>query len=163
NMRPEYYADEFRRYNTFVKNFSGNRVQRFACGSNGGDFNWTEVLMQRVGRQMNGLSLHYYSVPSGNWGRKGPATGFSEDQWFAALNQTLHMEEIVTKHAAIMDKYDPEKRVGMVVDEWGLWYDVEPGTNPGFLYQQNSIRDAVAAAVNLNIFHEHCDRIAMTN
>ena len=163
NMRPEYYADEYRRYATFVKNFSGNRVQKFACGSSDTNYNWTEVLMAQAGRQMNGLSLHYYTLPTGNWQRKGPATEFGEEQWLATLARTLNMDEYLQKHGAIMDKYDPEKRVGLIIDEWGTWYDPEPGANPGFLYQQNSMRDAVVAGLNLNIFNRHCDRVKMAN
>jgi alpha-N-arabinofuranosidase len=163
NMRPEYYADEYRRFATFVKNYSGNRVQRYASGSNGEDYNWTEVLMSQVGRRMQGLSMHYYTLPTGDWNRKGSATEFGEPAWHATLLRTLRMEELLQKHSAIMDKHDPQKRVGLIVDEWGTWYDVEPGTNPGFLYQQNSLRDAVAAGINLNLFHEHSDRVRMAN
>jgi alpha-N-arabinofuranosidase len=162
-MRPEFYADNYRRYNTFVKNYSGNRIERIACGSNGQDFNWTDVLMRMAGRNMNGLSLHWYTLPTSNWRKKGSATEFGVDQWHSTFVQTLRMDELITKHSAIMDKYDPEKRVGMIVDEWGAWYDVEPGTNPGFLYQQNSLRDALVAAINLNIFNQHCDRVTMAN
>jgi alpha-N-arabinofuranosidase len=164
NMRPEYYADEFRRYNTFVKNYPGNNIYRVAGGSNGDDLNWTNVLMAMAERQMNGLSLHYYTLPSGDWKKKkGSATEFDEAAWFATLRNTLRMDELVTKHSAIMDKYDPEKRVGLVVDEWGTWYDVEPGTNPGFLYQQNTLRDAIIAGLNLHIFQKHADRVAGAN
>ena len=119
--------------------------------------------MDRVGRQMNGLSLHYYTLPTGNWRAKGSATKFDEDQWFSTLNRTLRMDELIAKHAAIMDKTDPEKRIGIIVDEWGTWYDVEPGTEPGFLYQQNTLRDAVVAALNFHIFQRHADRVAMAN
>ena len=121
--------------------------------------------MKQVGRRMDGLSLHYYTIPTGNWdrGRKGSATRFGEDQYFSTLRNTLQMDELVTRHSAIMDVYDPEKRVGLVVDEWGVWTDVEPDTNPGFLYQQNSMRDAILAALNFNIFHRHADRVAMAN
>ena len=136
---------------------------KFACGSNGEDFNWTDVLMSRAANQMQGLSLHYYTLPTGNWKHKGSATDIDEAQWIATLSRTLHMDELVTKHSAIMDKYDPQKKVGLIVDEWGTWYDAEPGTNPGFLYQQNTLRDALVAAVNLDIFHAHCDRVQMTN
>jgi alpha-N-arabinofuranosidase len=163
NMRPEYYADEFRRYNTFVKDYPGNRIFRVAGGSSGGDLNWTGVLMGLAAKQMDGLSLHYYTLPTGDWKKKGSATDFDEAAWFATLRNTLRMEEFVTQHAAIMDKYDAEKRVGLVVDEWGAWYDVEPGSNPGFLYQQNTLRDAIVAALNLNIFHHHADRVAGAN
>src|ERR1017187_10203686 len=163
NMRPEFYADNFRRYNTFVKNYPGNRVERIACGANGTDYDWTEILMSMAGHQMNGLSLHYYTLPSGKWNRKGPAIGFTEEEWHSTLWQTLRMEEMISKHSAIMDKYDPEKRIGLVVDEWGTWYDVQSGTNPGFLYQQNTLRDALVAGINLNVFQQHCDRVKMAN
>jgi alpha-N-arabinofuranosidase len=116
-----------------------------------------------AGRQMNGLSLHHYTLSSGQWNKKGAATGFTEEEWHSTLWQTLRMDEMITKHAAIMDKYDPQKRIGLVVDEWGAWYDVELGTNPGFLYQQNTLRDALVAGINLNIFHQHCDRVTMAN
>jgi alpha-N-arabinofuranosidase len=163
NMRPEYYADEYRRYSTFVKNYSGNRIQKYASGSNGEDYNWTEVLMAQAGRRMQGLSMHYYTLPTGDWNRKGSATRFDESQWHGTLARTLRMEELLQKHTAIMDKYDKEKRIGLIVDEWGTWYDVEPGTNPGFLYQQNSLRDAIVAGINLNLFHQHSDRVQMAN
>jgi alpha-L-arabinofuranosidase len=164
NMRPEYYADVYKRYNTFIKNYSGNRVYRVACGASDSNYSWTEVLMTNAARQMNGLSLHYYSLPTGSWsGSKGSATKFEENQWFATLRRTLKMEEYVRKHSEIMDKTDPQKRVGLIVDEWGTWYDVEPGTNPGFLYQQSTMRDALVAGVNLNIFNNHCDRVKMAN
>ncbi len=163
NMRPEFYADNFRRYNTFIKNYPGNDIYRVAGGASGGDLNWTDVLMAIAGKQMNGLSLHYYTLPTGEWKKKGSATDFDEAAWFATLRGTLRMEELVTKHSAIMDKYDPEKRVGLVVDEWGTWYDVEPGTNTGFLYQQNTLRDAIVAGLNLNVFHRHANRVVGAN
>ncbi|MGA4643189.1 alpha-N-arabinofuranosidase [Limisphaera sp. 4302-co] len=163
NMTPEYYSDLYRQFSTFVKNFSGNRIYRIACGANGGDYRWTEVVMQRVGRRMNGISLHHYTIPTGNWGRKGSATQFGEDQYHGALHRALEMETLVRRHSEIMDRYDPDKRVGLIVDEWGIWTDVEPGTNPGFLYQQNSMRDALIAGLTLNIFNRHCDRVRMAN
>ena len=164
NMRPEYYADEFRKYNTFIKNYDRSKpIYRIAGGASDFNYTWTEVLAERVGRQMNAASLHYYTLPTGNWGKKGSATDFGEDQWFSTLSRTLKMDELITKHAAIMDKTDPEKRIGLVVDEWGTWYDVEPGTEPGFLYQQSTIRDALVAALNFHIFHRHADRVVMAN
>ncbi|MBX3751662.1 MAG: alpha-N-arabinofuranosidase [Opitutaceae bacterium] len=163
NMRPEYYADEYRRYATFTKNYPGNQLYRIACGANSDDYNWTEVLMQQVGQRMNGLSLHYYTLPTGDWPKKGAATGFPEAEWFSTLKQTLRMEELLARHIAIMDRHDPAKKVGLIVDEWGTWYDPTPGTNPGFLEQQNSLRDAIVAAINFHLFHRHADRIHMTN
>lgn len=161
DMTPQYYSDEYRRFHTFVKSLSGNRITSIACGANGADFNWTDVLMSQIGNRMNGLSLHYYTIPSGNWAHKGSATDFTEADWHATIAQTLHMGVLVAQHAAIMDKYDPNKRIGMVIDEWGDWFDVEPGSNGGFLYQQNTLRDAVVAAINLDIFNQHCDRVTM--
>jgi alpha-N-arabinofuranosidase len=114
--------------------------------------------------QMWGLTLHQYTLPTGSWsGSKGKATGFGEDMYFSTLRNCLKMDAVVTKHAAIMDKYDKEKKVALLVDEWGVWTDVEPGTNPGFLYQQNSLRDALVAGTTLNIFNNHCDRVKGAN
>jgi len=162
-MRPEYYADLFRRYGSYVRNFSGNQVYKIACGPNSVDYNWTEVLMREAGQFMDALTLHYYTTGTGVWENKGSATEFEEDLWFRTMKNTLVMEELVTKHDEIMTKYDPEKRVALIVDEWGTWFEVEKGTNPGFLYQQNTIRDALVAGINLNIFNEHCDRVKMAN
>jgi alpha-N-arabinofuranosidase len=176
NMRPEYYADEYRKYNTFVKNYDRSKpIYRIAAGANSQDYKWTEVLMNVAGRRMDGLSLHYYTLPTGNWATKGSATGFGEDLWFSTLKRTLHMDELITKHAEIMDKAEAEmkagptnrrgadKKVGLVVDEWGTWYDPEPGSKPGFLYQQNTLRDALVAALNFHVFHRHAGRVVMAN
>jgi len=163
NMTPEYYCDQYRRYSTYLNNYGDNRLYKIACGANSADYNWTEVVMKNIGRQMQGLSLHYYTIPTGDWGKKGSATQFNETEYFSTISNTLFMDELIRKHSTIMDKYDPQKRVGLMVDEWGVWTDVEPGTNPGFLYQQNSLRDAILAGINLNIFNNHCDRVKMAN
>lgn len=163
NMRPEYYADLYRRYQTYVRNYGDNKIFKIACGPNSGDYNWTEVLMREATPYMDALSLHYYTLPNDDWSHKGAATGFSRLEYVRTLKKTLHMDELITRHSAIMDKYDPHKRVALVVDEWGTWYDVEPGTNPGFLFQQNTMRDALVAALNFHIFHAHSDRVRMAN
>ncbi len=163
NMRPEFYADQYRRYQTYVRNYGENKVFKIACGPNSDDYRWTEQVMEIAGAYMDGLSLHYYTVPTGNWEAKGSATEFTEEEYFATLKAANYMEELVTKHCQIMDRQDPAHRVALIVDEWGTWYDVEPGTNPGFLYQQNTMRDAMVAALTLNIFNSHSDRIAMAN
>lgn len=166
SMRPEFYADNFRRYNTFIKNYqpgAENALYRVACGPSDTDYEWTDTLMKVAGKQMDGLSLHYYTIPTGDWKSKGSATNFGREAYFSTLGNTLKMEDIITRHSAIMDKYDPKKRVGLAVDEWGIWTDVEPGTNPGFLFQQNSLRDAILAALNLHIFQAHADRVTMAN
>lgn len=163
NMRPEYYANIYRQYATFMTGWdNNNKIFRIASGANSSDYNWTEVLMRDIPHNMlEGVGVHHYSVI--DWSKKGSASEFSEQQYFTIMQRALKMEELVTKHAAIMDKYDPKKRVAMVVDEWGGWYDVEPGTNPGFLYQQNTMRDAMIAGVTLNIFNNHADRVRMAN
>ena len=164
NMTPEFYSDQFRRYNTFVKDYDrSNRLYRIACGSNGADYNWTEVVMKNVGRRMNGLSLHYYTLVGNGWPPRGSATEFSESDWHTTLRHALEIDGLISRHSAIMDQSDPQKRTGLIVDEWGTWYAVEPGTNPGFLYQQNTMRDALVAALTLNIFHHHADRVKMAN
>ena len=160
NMTPEFYSDQFKRYASFAKDYPGAPLKKIASGPNSDDYNWTDVIMKNIPNWMMwGISLHYYTVPTGDWGHKGSATAFSENEYFNTMVNCLKMDELVTKHAAIMDKYDPQKHVALVVDEWGVWTDVEPGTNPGFLYQQNSLRDALIAATNLNIFNNHCDRV----
>lgn len=162
NMRAEHYADEYRRYQTYVRNY-GTRIQKIACGPNAEDYDWTRKVMEIAGNLMDGLSLHYYTLPTGNWGQKGSATEFEQSEYYRTLKKTYFMEELIQRHGGIMDSYDPQKRVGLIVDEWGTWYDVEPGTNPRFLYQQNTMRDAMVAAINLNIFNQHCDRVKMAN
>jgi len=112
--------------------------------------------------RMDGLSLHYYTCPGGPEER-GSATDFDENKYFHTLSDALRMDELIREHSRIMDTYDPERRVGLVIDEWGTWFDVADGTNPGFLFQQNTMRDALVAGITLNIFNNHCDRVVMAN
>jgi len=163
NMVPEYYTNLYRQYASYMTGFSNAKnMFRIAAGPSSGDYRFTEILMKNIPLNlMQGLALHHYSVI--DWNKKGSSTDFTEQQYFATMQQALLMEELVTKHAAIMDKYDPEKKIALVVDEWGGWYDVEPDTNPGFLYQQNTMRDAMIAGVTLNIFNNHSDRVRMAN
>lgn len=167
NMRAEYYADLYRQFQTYVRNFSGNTVYKIACGAGASignpGYDWTETLMKNARQHMNGLSLHYYTLPTDKWDHKGSATEFDKDEYYMTLSHAYFMEELCQKHGAIMDRYDPEKKIGLIVDEWGTWYDVEPGTNPGFLYQQSTMRDAMVAALTLNIFNRHSDRVHMAN
>lgn len=162
NMRPEYYADLYRRYQTYVRQYGDQKIYKVAGGANVDDYDWTETLMKNAHWLMDGLSLHYYVHPEG-WEKKGSALEFDESQWYVTCEKALYMDELITRHSAIMDQYDPEKRIGMIVDEWGTWFTAEPGTNPGFLYQQNTIRDAMVAAITLNIFHKHAERVHMAN
>lgn len=164
NMTPDFYADLYKRYATYARNYKDARLMKIASGANSSDYNWTETLMKKVNPGMMwGLTLHHYTIPTGSWGKKGSATSFDEKEYFNTMKNCLFMDELVTKHSTIMDRYDPAKRVALVVDEWGIWTDVEPGTNPGFLYQQNSLRDALVAGTTLNIFNNHSDRVRMAN
>lgn len=164
NMDPEYYGCLFKRYNTYCRDYNrGEHIERIACGPNAGDYHWTKEVMDKVKNHANGLSLHYYTLPTGNWGKKGSATEFDKDEYDSTIYRAYRMEELVTNHIAMMDSVVPHGRVKLVVDEWGTWYDVEPGTNPGFLYQQSTMRDAIVAGLTLNIFNKHADRISMAN
>ena len=162
NMRPEYYSDLYRRYSVYCRNYDGNKLYKIASGASDYDWNWTEVLMDRIGNRMDGVSLHYYTC-AGWTGSKGSATKFSEDDYYWTIGKCLEIEDIVRKHADIMDRKDPKKQIGLLVDEWGTWWDEEPGTISGHLYQQNAMRDALVAALSLNVFHRHCDRVRMAN
>ncbi|MCB0688589.1 MAG: alpha-N-arabinofuranosidase [Saprospiraceae bacterium] len=159
NMTAEYYADVYRRYVTFMKS---RGIYLIASGASSDDYQWTEVLMKNIPhRMLDGVALHHYSVI--DWSAKSSATEFTEEQYFETMDRAWRMEELIQKHTTIMDQYDPEKRVDLIVDEWGGWYNVEPGTNPGFLYQQNTMRDAMIAGLTLNIFNNHADRVKMAN
>ena len=170
NMTPEYYGNLYRRYQTYVRNYDPSKpIFKIACGANVDDYGWTDGVMGTCFRApeflhgfMDGLSLHYYTHPEG-WEVKGSATDFDDKVWYKTLSKTFYIEDLINHHAAIMDKYDKKHIVGIIVDEWGTWYTCEPGTNPGFLYQQNTVRDALVAGINLNIFNKHSDRVKMAN
>ncbi len=163
HMTVEYYANIYKQYATFMTDWSNtSKLFRIASGATGNDYHWTEVLMRDVPRNLiEGVALHSYAVI--DWSNKGDAVDFSEGQYFRTMTEALKMEEYVTRHSTIMDKYDPEKKIALAVDEWGGWYNVEEGTNPGFLYQQNTMRDAMIAGATLNIFNNHADRVRMAN
>jgi alpha-L-arabinofuranosidase len=161
-MRPEFYADQYRRYATYCRNYGENKLFKVASGASDYDFNWTKVLMENIGYRMQGLSLHYYTVKTWS-GSKGSATDFNINEYFFTIKKAMGIEPVVKKHISLMDNYDPDNKIGLLVDEWGTWFDVEPGTNPGFLYQQNTLRDAIVASINLNVFNNHCERVKMAN
>ncbi len=158
NMRPEYYADEYRRYATYCRNYGDNKLVKVACGPNANDFKWTETIMRLCRGHMDALSLHNYV-----WRWKDSATEIDDEKYFDVVRDALSMEFLVEQHSKIMDQYDPGKRIALFVDEWGAWYKAMEGTNPGFLYQQNTMRDSVVAASILNIFNNHSDRVRMSN
>ncbi|MFI7706866.1 alpha-N-arabinofuranosidase [Nonomuraea sp. NPDC049480] len=171
NMTAQHYADEARRYATFCRDHGGNRLHRIAAGANSDDYAWTETLMKTLGhlgcaRRPGGffqaLSLHYYTIP-GTWDDKGDATVFGTDDYYRTMVQAARTDELLTGHSNVMDCYDPTKTVGLVMDEWGTWWNVEPGTDPGFLHQQNTLRDALVASLHFDIFHRHAARLVMAN
>ncbi|MDR0641154.1 MAG: alpha-N-arabinofuranosidase, partial [Treponema sp.] len=166
NMTAEFYADNYRRYAVYARNYGASKLYKIACGPSDSNYAWTRTLMEKTGSPagplLNGLSLHYYTVP-GDWSSKGSATDFNEGDWFVTMKKAYFTAELLRKHGEIMDEYDPGRKVGLVMDEWGTWYDVEPGTNPGFLYQQNSLRDALVAGIHFNIFNNNAHRLFMAN
>ncbi|MGN0108063.1 MAG: alpha-N-arabinofuranosidase [Hominilimicola sp.] len=162
NMRAEYYADEYRRYATFIRNYGEEPIYRIAGGPNVDDTHWMETLMQNVRHMTEGISLHNYTFET-NWNNKGSAAQFDEHGWYSLMANAMNMEKVIKVHEAIMDRYDPESKIDLIVDEWGNWFDVETGTNPGFLYQQNTMRDAISGMLILHIFHNHNKRVKMAN
>lgn len=169
NMTPGYYANLYRRYQTFVRTYKKDQhIFKICGGPNVDDTYWTEEVLKTCYENaaenshgyMDGLSMHYYVHPEG-WEKKGSATIFDEKTWYKTLYKALYIEELIRMHTTIMDKFDPEKKIGLICDEWGTWFTCEPGTNPGFLYQQNTMRDALVAGLSLNVFNKHCDRVKM--
>jgi len=165
NMSPEYYAELYNRFQTYVRSYSGNRIVKVACGPGSENYPWITAVMERCRRNMDAISLHHYVRGSGTWGlnEKGSATEFNEAEWFALMKNTLTIYPLLKGNIKIMDRFDPRGRIDLFVDEWGTWWDAEPGTNPSFLYQQNTLRDAVSAGIFLNAFNEHCRRVKMAN
>ncbi len=174
NFTAEAYLTEYKKYNRFVRNFNpaqqkNDKMLSIGVGPGGGGeryLDWTEVMMKGWKNHtwswdMQGLSLQNYTVI--NWGNKHSSINFGEKEYAEILKETLKMDDLIKQHSAIMDKYDPEKKIALVVDEWGAWYAPLPGSNPGFLVQQNSQRDAILAALNINIFARHADRVRMAN
>ncbi len=166
NMTPAYYTDLYRHYATFLKAPRGFMPQLIASGGNTALTNWTEHLVRNVPDdvRLDGIGHHYYTLPSGNWNtNKGAALGFAEDEWFSTLEQTLRIDGFIAANVAILDEHDPAGRTGFFIDEWGTWYDPAANDDPGFLYQQNSLRDALVAALNFNVFHKYAARVRMAN
>ncbi|HEY3732094.1 MAG TPA: alpha-L-arabinofuranosidase C-terminal domain-containing protein [Steroidobacteraceae bacterium] len=160
NMAPNYYVDLFRQAATFLKTPEGRRPVIIASGGHDDDTSWTERLSSQVpADEIGAISFHYYTIPGDNWKNKGPSTRFGEDQWISTLAHTMKMEDFIARNSAVLDRFDPERKIGFAVDEWGTWYDPAAGLEPGFLYQQNTLRDALVAAINLNIFHRHAERV----
>ena len=164
NMDPEYYGFLYKQYNTFCRDYdSSKHIKRIACGPNAGDYHWTKVVTDKVKSYADALSLHYYTLPTGKWDHKGSATVFDKNEYNSTICKAYYIDELIKNHLAMMQSVQPNGNLKLIVDEWGTWYDVEPGTNPGFLYQQSTMRDAIVAALTLNIFNKHADIIIMAN
>jgi alpha-N-arabinofuranosidase len=171
NMTADYYLSQLKIYSRFVRNFNPaqqdqQQMLKIAVGPGDAGTEWTETIMKAWRNHswswdINGLSMHSYTNP--HWPPSYRSVGFGEAEYGEILKATLQMEDLVSKQSVVMDKYDPQKKVALVVDEWGAWYAPLPGSNPGFLMQQNSLRDAILAALNLNIFARHADRVRMAN
>lgn len=161
NMRPEYYSDLFRRFNTYLRDYDGNKLYRIASGANADNTNWTKVCMRNIGNRMQGISVHYYNVR--DWNNHLSATKFDDRQYYQNIFDAEKMDGLLQGHEKIMDEIDPKNKISLIVDEWGNWWDEEPGTIRGHLYQQNTLRDAMVAAVTLDVFHRHAKRVHMTN
>lgn len=161
NMTPEFYSDMYRRYATYCRDYDGNRLYKIASGASDYDYRWTKVLMDKIRGHVNGISLHYYTVM--DWNAKGSAVDFTDDLYYDVIAKAVEVDQVLKNHEGIMDIYDPERKVALLLDEWGTWFDVEPGTIPGHLYQQNTMRDAIVAALSFNIFHNHTERLKMAN
>ncbi|NJP40589.1 alpha-N-arabinofuranosidase [Oscillospiraceae bacterium HV4-5-C5C] len=158
-----FYALQYRQFARFLRSDPQHPLCRVACGASVDDYSWTQVMMQELGTEMDLLSLHYYTRPYKDWGQKGPATGFSRQEYYNTLENAFYMDELIENHSRIMRQYDPASKVRLAVDEWGTWFAPEAATNPAFLYQQNTMRDALVAAIHLNLFNNHCDTVAMAN
>jgi alpha-N-arabinofuranosidase len=163
NMRPEYYADLYRRFATFLKAPEGNRPKKIASGGYNEQTHWTGVLSSGIPSNIDGISHHYYTLPTGDWTVKGKSTGFPESEWISTLFNTMRIDEYLALNEAVLDIHDPDGNIGLYLDEWGTWYDPESGLEPGFLYQQSTLRDALVAALNFNLFFRHTKRLHMAN
>lgn len=163
NMTPDYYSDLYKRFATYVRDYSGNEIFRVASGFDTDRYWWTDTVMEHAGNMLDGISLHYYTIAGEGWSNKGPSVNFGADLYFSGLQKALLLDEYIQGHKEQMDKYDPDKRVALFVDEWGVWTDPLSGTNPGFLQQQNSLRDALIASISLDILNKHSDRVRMAN
>ncbi|MBD3943222.1 alpha-N-arabinofuranosidase [Microbacterium sp. NEAU-LLC] len=171
NMTAQQYALEARRYATYCRNHGGNELYRIAAGASDDDTAWTRALMESLGcltcgsnptPLFQGVSFHYYSHAGAGINTES-ATSFTEEEFYGTMRKALEVERVIRRHEAVMDSYDPDRKVGLILDEWGTWWNVEPGTNPGFLFQQNTVRDALVAAVHFDAFHRHAGRLKMAN
>jgi len=167
-MTPEHYSDLLKTFEFFLQRSAHNPVYKIACGPYAENLNWTEKLTERAMYAMDGLSLHYYSEfrPNNIRGPEGQmhSTGFTERDYYGLLKSSLMMNDIIRKNANIIELKANGSPIDLIVDEWGALFHVEPGTNPFFLYQQNSILDALAQLINVlqSVILTEGDRMLLT-
>jgi alpha-N-arabinofuranosidase len=161
NLTAAEFSPMVRQYATFLRDSGGPKI--IAGGATGDDYDWTKEIVGNARGNIDAISLHYYTLPTGNWDKKGPAIGFDEAAWNATFARTRALETYIRGHDEEMDKHDKDNKIGLMVAEWGTWYDATPGTNAAFLQQENTLRDALVAATNFHIFHRHADRVHMAN
>jgi alpha-L-arabinofuranosidase len=164
HFTPEDYGTEYRRFATYLRNWGDTKLFLIACGPNGNDLDWTRRFFEKLRKSysnyappIHGFSAHYYC------GTAGTATEYTEAQWYELLWKAIQMESLITQQRGLLDAFDPERKIGLIIDEWGTWHPPTPGQNPAFLWQQNTVRDALVAALSLDIFHRHAEKLVMTN
>jgi alpha-N-arabinofuranosidase len=171
-MRPEYYSDLYRRFAAFLHrngrgfhNNNDNKALAVASGANNLDTNWTHVVTSNAGSMMDAISLHFYTLNNGEWPTRNEltATDITQESWNEIVYQASRMDDVLSAHEAVLEFNDPDNKIALYVDEWGTWYRPEIGNEPSFLFQQNTLRDAITASVTLNIFHKHTRRVKMAN
>jgi alpha-N-arabinofuranosidase len=166
SMSPEDYATAYKRFATYLGTFTRppTRMPLFliACGPNGNNVDWTRRFFAKAGApagdwQLHGFAAHYYC------GTAGTATEYSVDQWYELLHRAAAVEKLILDQRAALDEIDPQRKIGLIVDEWGTWHPPTPGREPNHLWQQNTLRDALVAAITLDAFNNHADKVVMAN
>jgi alpha-N-arabinofuranosidase len=160
--KPAPYAGKFLEYEEAMRAATDQDLYLVACGPGGTRYDWTDTLMRIVGTRMEGLAFHHYTL-AGPWADKGPALGFTEQHWALSMQNSFGIETMVYKHSEIMDRYDPGKKVALVMDEWGVWHSGASHMPEDCPHSPGTIRDAIVAAMMLNMFNNHCERLRVAN
>ena len=160
NMRPEEYARLYRDFAVYCRNFGGTDLFLVASGPSGNDSHWSRGLMDGLGwDRPQGVSMHYYS------GGADRSTTFTADHMNEQFISYLKVEEAIVQQRAVLDSYQKGKEIGLILDEWGVWDDIpeEDERRYGKLWQQSTMRSAIAAGLGLNIFNRQADKLHMCN
>jgi len=172
SMCPEDYASAYKRFATFLSTFTREPtcmpLQLIACGPNGNNLDWTRRFFKKAGQfgndcQLHGFAAHYYAR---DWSKPittGTATEFSVDQWYELLHLGTFVEKLIVDQRSCLDEFDPQRKIGLILDEWGTWHPPTPGKPLNHLWQQNTLRDALLAAMTLDTFNRQADKVVMAN